>query len=82
MQYVNPVLQARTYFIEHESLTNHEQDIYWICGNSQIGKNFLLNFLLQHRMGMVKKRFLFALLARFLRSPILHYADSLWIKKK
>ena len=42
MQYVNPVLQARTYFIEHESLTNHEQDIYWICGNSQIGKKFLL----------------------------------------
>ena len=33
-------------------------------------------------MGMVKKPFLFALLARFLRSPILHYADSLWIKKK
>ena len=32
-------------------------------------------------MGMVKKPFLFALLARFLRSPILHYADSLWIKK-
>ena len=32
-------------------------------------------------MGMVKKPFLFALLARFLHSPILHYADSLWIKK-
>ena len=32
-------------------------------------------------MGMVKKPFLFALLARFLCSPILHYADSLWTKK-
>ena len=32
-------------------------------------------------MGMVKKPFLFALLARFLRCPILHYADSIWIKK-
>ena len=30
---------------------------------------------------MVKKPFLFAPFARFLRSPILHYADSLWIKK-
>ena len=45
MQYVNPVLQARTYFIEHESLTNHEQDIYWICGNSQIGKIISFKFL-------------------------------------
>ena len=32
-------------------------------------------------MGMVKKPFLFALLARFLCSPILHYADSLCIKR-
>ena len=40
MQYVNLVLQSITYFIGHESLTNHEQDICWICGNSQIGKNF------------------------------------------
>ena len=32
-------------------------------------------------MGMVKKPFLFALFARFLQSPILHYTDSLWIKK-
>ena len=32
-------------------------------------------------MGMVKKPFLFAPFARFLHSPILHYADSLWIKK-
>ena len=32
-------------------------------------------------MGMVKKPFLFAPFARFLYNPILHYADSLWIKK-
>lgn len=32
-------------------------------------------------MGMVKKPFLFALFARFLQSLILHYTDSLWIKK-
>ena len=30
---------------------------------------------------MVKKPFLFAQLAIFLHNPILHYVDSLWIKK-
>ena len=30
---------------------------------------------------MVKKPFLFAQLAIFLYNPILHYVDSLWIKK-
>ena len=31
---------------------------------------------------MVKKPFLFAQLAIFLHNPILHYVDSLWIKKQ
>ena len=31
---------------------------------------------------MVKKPFLFPQLAKFLHNPILHYGDSLWLKKQ